>query len=568
MTETCALAPTVTEPTHRGGTVPPVLEITDLHVGFDDRGRVRDVVKGVSLSVRPGECLAIVGESGSGKSVTSRSILGLAGEGSVVRSTTHTLDGEDVRGIKDRQWRRIRGSRVGFVLQDALGSLDPLRRVGDEVADALVLHGRYGRAEKRSRVLEVLRSVGIPDPDRRLTQRPYELSGGLRQRALIASAIVNSPRLLIADEPTTALDVGVQAQVLRLLGELKQRGTGIVLVTHDLAVAAQLADSVLVMHDGEVVESGETGDVLGAPRHPYTRRLLDAIPSASTRGARLTHTGPADAAPTPAEHPVVPRSQSETVITAHDLAKAFTLPDGSTIRAVDGVDFAIRRGEAVGLVGESGSGKSTLARLVMGVTRPDHGRLDLLGNPWSELDETDRRPHRTRIQLIPQDPMDSFDPRHTVGEILRQALRRDSDTTGDDDIRALLTRVGLDRDALPSRPRTLSGGQRQRLAIARALAVRPAVLVCDEPVSALDVSVQAQILDLLTDLRETLGLTVLFISHDLGVIQHLCDRVLVMKSGRIVDHGDAATLFDHPTHPYTRALAAAVPRFDRSGSRP
>lgn len=553
------------------GALPPVgadlvLDIRDLRVAFQDGRGLHEVVKGVSLSVAAGHCLAIVGESGSGKSVTSRSIVGLAGENSVVDCAAHLLGGHDVRGLTPRQWREVRGSRVGFVLQDALGALDPLRTVGAEVGDPLVLHTRERRRRRRQRVLDVLTEVGVPGAEQRAAQRPYQLSGGLRQRALIASAIINNPALLIADEPTTALDVSVQAQVLNLLAGLKAAGTAIVLVTHDLAVASQLADHIVVMRDGEIVERGSTAAVLDDPAHEYTRQLLAAVPSAATRGLRLSD----DRHPPRNQHRQTSAAGGDHLaVEAHAVSTSFTLPNGTSLHAVSNVDFTIRRGEIVGLVGESGSGKSTLARIVMGAIRPDAGTITISGLPWSQLSERQRRPHRSLVQLIPQDPMASFDPRHLVGDILDEALDANASQPRKvcneadhrtDRRRELLSLVGLEHLTPGTHPRTLSGGQRQRLAIARALAVGPSILVCDEPVSALDVSVQAQILDLLGDLRAELGLSVLFISHDLGVVEHLCDRILVMQSGKIVEEGDAATLFDKPTHPYTRSLAAAVPR--------
>ena len=528
-----------------------LLNVADLTVGFGDH----EVVRGLSFHVAPGECFAIVGESGSGKSVTARTILGLAGPTARVGATRLELNGKSLLGNKDRDWRRIRGREVGFVLQDALVSLDPLRKVGDEIAETLRLHRFGNKAARRRHVLELLEAVGVPEPELKARQLPGELSGGQRERALIASAIALDPPLVIADEPTTALDVTVQAQILDLLAAMKNKGTGLVLISHDLAVVGRLADRVAVMRNGVLVEQGPVAEVLAAPSHPYTQTLLDAVPAAHRKGTRLSHQ--------PARTMHGTRQTDDGVLlAARNLVKRFRGPDGVERTAVNDVSFEIGVGETLGIVGESGSGKTTTARMALALTEPDEGTVHLLGQPWSELTEKERRSRRRRISVVYQDPLSSFDPRWTVRRILADALpaeRYPDAKARDARVRELLDDVGLSSEQLDRRPLLLSGGQRQRVAIARALAPEPSLIVCDEPVSALDVTIQAQVLDLLTDLQEQLGLSYLFISHDLGVIHHVADRVLVMREGRVVESGSAAQIFDAPQDPYTQQLLASLP---------
>ncbi|RDV44910.1 ABC transporter ATP-binding protein [Leifsonia sp. ku-ls] len=532
------------------------LRVRNLRTAFLVDGVRRPVVHGVSFDLRPGECVAIVGESGSGKSVTARSLVGLAGRSAQVQADELSIHHEDVRGFTARQWKRLRGRDIGFVLQDALVSLDPLRPVGREIEEALRLHGWGGRAARRERVLELLTRVGVPFPAVRAKQRPDQLSGGLRQRALIASAIALDPDIVIADEPTTALDVTVQAQVLDQLERMKERGASVVLISHDLSVVARLADHILVMRSGEVLEQGSAAQVLGDPQHEYTRALIAAVPSESTRGHALT--------PGAAALPAKP-APGAVLLSATDLVKRFHTSDGTVTTAVDHVSFDLRAGETLGIVGESGSGKSTTARLALGLESLDAGAVTLLGRPWAPLPEARRRELRSRIAVVYQDPLSSFDPRWTVERILSDALRSER-FASEGDRRArlveLLTQVGLPESVLPRFPLTLSGGQRQRVAIARALAPRPDVIVLDEAVSALDVTIQAQILDLLAVLQRESGVAYLFISHDLGVISHLSDRVLVMKDGVVVEEGTPEDVFERPAHAYTRALIAAIPEFD------
>jgi peptide/nickel transport system ATP-binding protein len=591
----------------------PLLTVEDLSVAFDGHEVVRDV----SFSLRPGECLGIVGESGSGKSVTARSLLGLNGPSAQVAATTLDV-GADVLTASEQELRALRGRRIGYVLQDALVSLDPLRKVGTEIAEPLRVHGTP-RAERPQRVQELLASVSVPEPELRARQLPSELSGGLRQRALIAAALALDPEVLIADEPTTALDVTVQAQILELLEQSLAEGRALILISHDLSVVERLADHVLVMHHGRVVEEGPTSQVLTAPQDAYTRRLLAAIPSADSRGKRLSDLPPAPVALGARAHRAADGPSSGTptadgaddrastdragiadgvearrvarrpLLAAEGLGKSYRGPDGRTRAVVEDVSFELRAGETLGIVGESGSGKSTTAWMALALTEPTTGAVTLDGEPWTAIPERRRRARRRRIAVVQQDPLSSFDPRWTVGRTIADALppaRSGEDGGGGDGgrrgsgrgrlgagsgrraaepeerserVAALLRAVGLDPALAARHPLTLSGGQRQRAAIARALATDPEVLVLDEPVSALDVSVQAQVLDLLADLQQALGTAYLFISHDLGVIHHVSDRVLVMQHGRIVESGTADEVLHTPRHPYTRQLVAALP---------
>ncbi|MEU6432272.1 ABC transporter ATP-binding protein [Microbispora sp. NPDC046973] len=537
-----------------GAAASPLVAVEDLRVSFPASGV--EAVRGLSLSIAPGECVALVGESGSGKSVTARALIGLAGPGAKVRASAFHVDGGDALTFGPREWRRVRGRFAGLVLQDALVSLDPLRTVGAEITEVLAEHDVVPRQARPERVRALLEAVGIPDPEVRVRQYPHQLSGGLRQRALIASAIAAEPELIIADEPTTALDVTVQAQILRLLADRKAAGTALLMISHDLAVVAAVADRVLVMKDGLVVEEGPAREVLTTPRHDYTRALLAAVPSASRSSISRPSTSRPSASAVPRRPDRAPEgAPSGPVLAATGLSVAY----GSR-RAVDGVSFRLHAGETLGVVGESGSGKTTLARLALGLLAPDTGEVTLRGGPWSGLPERRRRPLRPAVQVIAQNPLDSFDPRHTVGRLVADPLSALPRRRRRERAVELLDRVGLPPALLGRRPRELSGGQRQRVAIARALASRPEVLICDEPVSALDVSIQAQVLDLLAEIQAEDGTALLFISHDLGVVRQLSDRVLVMKDGRVVEEGDAGEVFQRPRHPYTRELLAAVPR--------
>lgn len=532
---------------------PPALEVSNLNVFFGAHHVVRDV----SLHLEPGSCLALVGESGSGKSVTARALIGLAGARSTVRADTMAFSGRDVRSLGQRAWRKLRGKDVGFILQDALTSLDPLRKIGREIDDTLRLHTTLSPSQRAGRVLELLEAVGLDDPVLRAGQLSGELSGGMRQRALIASAIALDPGLVIADEPTTALDATIAAQVLDLLGELRRQGSAMLMISHDLAAVSRVADTIAVMQHGRVVESGPAQRVLADPEHEYTRRLLRAIPAGKPRHTRLSP-GPVRT-PAPAKAAV---SATAPVLTASSLAKTFKARGRADFAAVSNVGFQLLPGHTLGVVGESGSGKTTTARMVLGLLAPDSGSVELFGKPWSKLPESGRRPNRPLLGAIYQDPLSSFDPRMSVGKLLADALssgatRNPRAYSGR--IAELLGLVGLEQTLATRNPETLSGGQRQRLAIARALAPNPRVLICDEPVSALDVSIQAQVLDLLDELQRELGLSYLFISHDLSVIRHMSDHVLVMQGGVVVESGATEPVFSNPQHPYTKALLSASP---------
>jgi peptide/nickel transport system ATP-binding protein len=510
-----------------------LVEVTGLNVRFD--GHREPAVDGVDLAVAAGECVALVGESGSGKSVTARTLLGLAGKNARVRAERLVVEGRDALAFDEADWRKVRGSRIGMVSQDALSSLDPLRRVRAEVAEPLVVHQPGQTAAARSRtVLDLLGQAGIDDPAARAEQYPHELSGGLRQRALIASALAAGPRLLIADEPTTALDVVVQERILDLLGHYRDQGWGVLLISHDLAVVARLADRVLVMREGRLVESGPVGQVLGRPEHPYTRQLIEAIPKGQPR---------------PANEPAAP------VLTATGLGKTYR---GGRV-ALHDVSFRLGAGEALGVVGESGSGKSTLARVALGLIRPDSGAVLLDGRPWSAEPERRRRARRREIQFVQQNPTAAFDPRWTVARIVGEAAGGPRSARRAR-VAELLGQVGLRPELAARRAHQLSGGQRQRVAIARALATGPRILVCDEPVSALDVSVQAQVLELLARLRAETGVALLFITHDLGVVADVCERVMIMRAGEVVEAGPTASVFAEPAHAYTRELLDTIPR--------
>ena len=529
-----------------------VLAATDLRISYGDR----EVVHGVSFEIDEGETLALVGESGSGKSTTAHALLGLLPAGGRVDGGTVVLGDLDISGWSDRALRGIRGAEIGLVPQDPTTSLDPVRPVGAQVEEILRLHGHRDRRSRRARAIELLDRVGIDDPDLRARQYPHELSGGMRQRVLIATAIALRPRLLIADEPTSALDATVQRKVLDLLDELqREEGTSILLVTHDLGVAADRAARLVVLKDGRIVEQGRSEEVLAAPTDPYTRQLLADAP-AFTTGFRRPDAPPflRDAAAVAAENPYA--------IVADGLVKEFRVAGRERFRAVDDVSFRVRRGTTHALVGESGSGKTTTARLVTRFHQPDAGTIDVAGEDVTHAKREQLRELRRRVQLVYQNPFASLDPRQQIADIVAEPLqnfRVGSRAERRERAIALLDRVSLPADVARRTPRELSGGQRQRVAIARALAIDPEVVVLDEAVSALDVTVQARILELLTSLQAELGLTYLFISHDLAVVRRISHTVSVMRRGRIVEEGQTEDLFRDPQHEYTGELLAAVP---------
>ena len=535
-----------------------LLSVRDLSVSFD--GGATTVVRGLGFDIAAGECVARVGESGAGKSVTARALLGVVGRHSTVFAERLQWRDRDLRTLDERAWREVRGRGIGLVLQDALGSLDPLRRIGAEVREALTVHDIGTPAEQADAARRLLADVGVPEPELRATQYPHELSGGLRQRALIASAISASPEVIVADEPTTALDVTVQARILALLAELKDAGKGLLLISHDLAVVARLADRIVVLRDGDVIEEGPAHEVLTNPATAYTRTLIRSVPDARSKGRSLV---------SGAELPAPPAVDEDLppVVAAVAVTKRYRAGSRRELTAVDDVSFRLSRGEVLGIVGESGSGKSTLGRIVLGQVAPDAGTVRVHGHRWAEVRGGARRSLRRRIQTVSQDPLGSFDPRYTVARIVGEALPHRTRAERRTRALELLRMVGLDDRHLDRRPATLSGGQRQRVAIARALGTDPDVLVCDEAVSALDVTVQAQVLDLLESLRARTGVAIVFISHDLGVVHHIADRVLVMKDGAVVEQGDVRDVFASPRHPYTQALIAAVPELPQPVER-
>lgn len=529
-----------------------VLAATDLRISYGGR----EVVHGISFEIEEGETLALVGESGSGKSTTAHALLGLLPAGGKVDGGTVALGDLDISGWTDRALRGIRGAEIGLVPQDPTTSLDPVRPIGAQVEEILRLHGHRDPRSRRARAIELLDRVGIDDPDLRARQYPHELSGGMRQRVLIATAIALQPRLLIADEPTSALDATVQRKVLDLLDELqREEGTSILLVTHDLGVAADRAERLVVLKDGRIVEQGPGAAVLAAPSDPYTRQLLADAP-AFTTGFRRPEAPPflRDAAAVAAENPYA--------IVAEGLVKEFRVAGRERFRAVDDVSFRVRRGTTHALVGESGSGKTTTARLVTRFHQPDAGTIEVDGEDVTHAKREQLRALRRRVQLVYQNPFASLDPRQHIIDIVAEPLqnfRVGSSAERRERALALLERVSLPADVARRTPRELSGGQRQRVAIARALAIDPEVVVLDEAVSALDVTVQARILELLTSLQSELGLTYLFISHDLAVVRRISHTVSVMRRGRIVEEGQTEELFRDPQHDYTRELLAAVP---------
>ncbi|MBN7794810.1 dipeptide ABC transporter ATP-binding protein [Microbacterium esteraromaticum] len=533
-----------------------VLTIDGLRVSYAGPEGRRAVVHGVSLEIGEGETLALVGESGSGKSTTAQAVLGLLPHGGRTDSGRVLLGGLDISGWSERALRTIRGTQVGFVPQDPVTSLDPARTIGAQVGEALRLHGHRDRRARQARVIELLDRVGIDDPDLRARQYPHELSGGMRQRVLIASAVALRPRLLIADEPTSALDATVQRRVLDLMDELRtQEGTSILLVTHDLGVAADHAQHLVVLQGGRVVEQGRSAEVLSAPADGYTRQLLADAPAFAS-GFRNAQ------APNFLRDAAVAAAENPNAITATGLVKSFESRGRAPFRAVDDVSFRVRKGTTHALVGESGSGKTTTARLITRFQHPDAGDITIDGIDVTHAAGKDLRALRRRIQLVYQNPFASLDPRQRIEDIVAEPLvnfRIGTKAERRDRAVDLLERVALPSDVARRTPRELSGGQRQRVAIARALAIDPDIIVLDEAVSALDVTVQARILELLASLQSELGLTYLFISHDLAVVRGISHTVSVMRHGRIVEDGPTQRIFEDPQHDYTRELLAAVP---------
>ncbi|AZS35716.1 Glutathione import ATP-binding protein GsiA [Microbacterium lemovicicum] len=523
----------------------PLLSVRNLSVGFSgERGAITQVVDEVSFDIDQGRILGVVGESGSGKSVTARAVMRMLAPSARVTSGSVLLRGDDILRAPEKRMRAMRGRDMGMVFQDPQSTLNPIMRIGDQIEESLRIHG-VDRDAARLRVRELLEQVGISDPERARRRFPHEFSGGMRQRVVIATALANSPSLLIADEPTTALDVTVQAQVLNLLLEMRRElGIAILLITHDMGVVADTCDEVLVMNGGRVVESGPVGAVLTTPKDAYTRRLLAAIPDL---------TAPTRPAP-PASTAVLQAREVRTVIGGSRHGHV----------AVDGVSLSIARGETLGLVGESGCGKSSLSKTLVGLLPAASGSIELRGSDVTAMTTKDRARLSDSVQYVFQDPLASLNPRRTVAQSLEEAIETARGPRRDPRARSteLLERVGLGPESLDRYPHAFSGGQRQRIGIARALAADPEIIILDEPVSALDVSIQAQVLDLLVELQDDLGVGYLFISHDLAVIRSISHRVMVMRAGRIVEEGDTDDVFERPQHEYTQQLLSSIPRLE------
>ncbi len=629
----------------------PLLQVRGLRVAFpSENGRVH-AVRGVDLDVRRGEVLALVGESGSGKSVTSTAIMGLLDETASVSGSVR-LHGTEILGRSDSYMSRLRGSQIAMVFQDPLSALTPVYTVGQQIVEALKIHRRgIGDADARKRAVELLDLVGIPNPEVRINAYPHEFSGGMRQRAVIAIAIANDPDLIIADEPTTALDVTIQAQILDVLRAAKREtGAGVIMITHDLGVVAGMADRVAVMYAGRIVEAGDVDDIFYRSRMPYTIGLLGALPRLDSKKdsalatldgsppsllaeptgcpfaprcpmaedeclegePALTRVRPDGGSDASGEAPAgpqlsacrrfprieekdlgyqdiyplprlktpkeldLPREQREEVLRVTDLVKEFPLMKGAvfkrrvgTVHAVSVISFDVRRGETLALVGESGCGKTTTLLEVLDLKAPQSGSIVVLSKDTAEISRARRRAMRRDIQIVFQDPMASLDPRLPVFDLIAEPLRANGWRRGEigTRVRELMALVGLEPSHANRYPRNFSGGQRQRIGIARALALNPSLLVLDEPVSALDVSIQAGVINLLDELRATLGLSYLFVAHDLSVVRHIADRVAVMYLGRIVEIGDVDAVFDAPAHPYTQALLSAIPIPDPAKER-
>jgi microcin C transport system ATP-binding protein len=525
-----------------------LVEVKELSVNFKVEGGVLEAVRQVSFHIDKGETLALVGESGSGKSVTALSLLQLLPYPKAWHpSGSIRLDGRELIGADEATLRQVRGDRVGIIFQEPMTSLNPLHTIDRQIGETLMLHRGMSRTAARARALELLHLVRLQEAEERLGAYPHQLSGGQRQRVMIAMALANEPDLLIADEPTTALDVTIQAQILKLLKELRQRlGMAMLLITHDLTIVRKVADRVCVMTEGRIVETGAVADVFDRPRHPYTQHLLAAEPKGKP--------------PTPSAHAPV-------VVAAERLKVHFPIQRGllrrtvGHIKAVDGVDLNVRRGQTVGVVGESGSGKTTLGLALLRLIRSEGG-IRFEGQDIQGWASRRLRPLRRDMQIVFQDPYGSLSPRMSVGQIVEEGLTVHRIGNGRADRRRLVAKaleeVGLDPESQDRYPHEFSGGQRQRISIARAIVLEPSFVVLDEPTSALDMSVQAQIVDLLRDLQARRGLAYMFISHDLRVVRALSDQLVVMRAGQVVEHGPAREIFERPQHPYTRALMAAA----------
>ena len=531
-----------------------LLSIDDLSILLPE-GSDRDyAVQGASLQLHAGETVCIVGESGSGKSLTARAVMGLLPAPHVrVGSGAINFNGEDVTKVSAERLRGIRGSEISMIFQEPMTALNPVMSIGDQVDEIFRYHVSMSKKERAEKAIQLMEDVNLPDPHQIINAYPHELSGGQRQRAMIAMALALGPKILIADEPTTALDVTTQAQILDLIKNMQKRlDTGVLFITHDFGVVADIADRVVVMQEGKIVETGTAKQVLNKPQHPYTKSLIAAIPKLNPRKAR--------------------KRSDNIVLKTDEVSKSFGSgisffglgKTGREVKAVREVNVELRKGETLGIVGESGSGKSTLARCIIKLMESDQGQIELDGVDISKLNRNNMRAYRNRIQMVFQDPFASLNPRSRVGDIISQGpiLQGVDKDEAHANTRELLDIVGLDNKSFDRFPHEFSGGQRQRIGIARALALKPDILVADEPVSALDVSIQAQILELLDKIRKQMDLSMLFITHDLRVAAQVCDQVAVMQYGKVIEVGPTAKLFANPKHEYTKALLAAIPGKD------
>ncbi len=534
----------------------PLLEMRDVHIAFSSSTGLVEAVRGVNMTIYPGQSVAIVGESGSGKSTTAMSILGLLpGTGRVTEGQI-LFEGQDITRLDHKGFENLRGNRIGLVPQDPMSNLNPVWRVGTQIEESLMANDIGDKASRKNRVTEILEEAGLPDAERRARQFPHEFSGGMRQRALIGMGLAAQPTLLIADEPTSALDVTVQKQILDRLDTLTQElGNAVLFITHDLGLAAERAEQLLVMHRGRVVESGPSQEILTDPQHPYTRRLVDAAPSLAARNET-------------ADRERLDANEADVVIAARNLTKEFPArgrvqkEEDKVFRAVDDVSFDVHRGTTLALVGESGSGKSTVANMVLDLLEPTSGTVHIDGEDTTNLRGKKLLDFRRKVQVVFQNPYGSLDPTFSIYSCIEEPLavhKIGNRKEREQRVADLLDMVALPRSVMRRYPNELSGGQRQRIAIARALALQPEVLILDEAVSALDVLVQHQVLELLEDLQRDLGLTYLFITHDLAVVRQIADEVAVMQRGRIVESGRTADIFDNPQEDYTRTLINSVP---------
>jgi len=556
----------------------PVLAVSGLKTAFRNRGTWTEVVHGIDFTVGPRETVALVGESGSGKSVTAMAVMQLHNPGLTRIDGSIRLEGEELLGLSDRQMNAVRGRRIGMIFQEPMTSLNPVMPVGEQIAEAIVNHRQVSQAEARAEAIRQLDKVRIPEARRRYGDFPHQFSGGMRQRAMIAMALACNPRLLIADEPTTALDVTIQAQILELIRSLQvEEGMSVLFITHDMGVVAEIADRTVVMRHGRIVEEKPTVDVFARPEMPYTKALLSAVPML---GSMQDEPGPRPFAIADPETGLLGEAaasfdsvdrEASPVLEVKNLSTRFTIRSGmmgrisGRVHAVENVSFDLRRGETLSLVGESGCGKSTTGLSVLRLLTAESGSILLDGEDISALDEEGMRSRRKRMQMIFQDPFASLNPRMTVGAAIAEPMlfhRLATPAEASGRVGTLLEQVGLPAHMANRYPHQLSGGQRQRICIARALAVEPSVIIADESVSALDVSVKAQVVNLMLDLQKSLKLSYLFISHDMAVVERVSHRVAVMYLGEIVEIGDRADIFANPQHPYTKKLLAAVPVAD------